>query len=72
MRKLRRLREEAVFAGICSGIAYWLGIPTWLVRVVWGVAFFIYGIGFGIYVILWIFMPTWDKVPTDYKKIAGD
>ena len=72
MRKLRRATEHSMIAGICAGISYWLGIPTWLVRVVWGVALFFYGVGLGIYILLWIFMPTWDRTPNDYKDFAGD
>jgi phage shock protein PspC (stress-responsive transcriptional regulator) len=35
MKKLRRMNEHAMLGGVCSGIAYYLGIETWLVRLIY-------------------------------------
>ena len=72
-RKLRRLKnsEEAMIAGICAGWAYWLSIPTWVVRLIWAVSG-IHGFGVFLYIAMWIFMPEWDEVPKDFKKVVGD
>ena len=56
---------------MCAGFGYWLGIPTWLVRIVWAVLLLAYGIGGILYILLWIFMPAWDQVPEDYEERAG-
>lgn len=32
LSELRLTNERDVFAGVCSGFAYWLGIAPWLVR----------------------------------------
>lgn len=56
---------------MCAGFGYWLGIPTWLVRIVWAVLLLAYGMGGILYILLWIFMPAWDQVPEDYEERAG-
>ena len=55
---------------MCAGFGYWLGIPTWLVRIVWAVLLLAYGMGGILYILLWIFMPAWDQVPEDYEERA--
>jgi len=52
-------------------VGYWLGVPTWLVRLVWTVLVLLYGVGAILYILLWIFMPIWDAVPEDYEQRAG-
>jgi len=71
-RKLRRIFDESWIGGVCAGIAYWLGISVWLVRLVWVCLVIFYGVGIFPYILLWIFMPKWDKTPSDFKKITGD
>jgi phage shock protein PspC (stress-responsive transcriptional regulator) len=69
--RLRRITGEGWIGGVCAGIGYWLGVPTWLVRLVWVVLIFAYGFGVGIYLLLWIFMPRWPDTPPDYAGRAG-
>jgi len=69
--KLRKVKGKGWLGGVCAGIGYWLGIPTWLVRVVWAFLVCVVGVGILIYVLLWIFMPTWEQVPGDYAERAG-
>ncbi|MBI2109300.1 MAG: PspC domain-containing protein [Parcubacteria group bacterium] len=72
-RKLRLVTEEEQWVGgVCGGVAYWLGAPVWLVRLLWASSIIFFGFGVGLYILLWIFMPNWDKMPEDYKKITGD
>ncbi|MCG8474119.1 MAG: PspC domain-containing protein, partial [Cytophagales bacterium] len=59
MRKLKRNRNSKVIAGICAGIAEFLGWDITLVRILYLLlTIFSFGIG-GIiaYVILWMIMP---------------
>ena len=55
---LHRSRHNRMFAGVCGGIADWLGWSPTLVRVLWAVltptTFFAGGI---LYLVLWILMP---------------
>ena len=38
-RKLRKIQLDKWIGGVCAGVAYWIGAPTWFVRFVW---FFIF------------------------------
>jgi phage shock protein C len=56
---LRRVRQGAIIAGVCGGLARWLGWDPTIVRVLYVIAT-IASIGFpGIltYLLLWIIMP---------------
>ena len=71
--KLRRIpadAPEAWIAGVCAGAAYWLGTPVWIVRLFWVIT--LHGPGIVFYILLWIFMPEWEKVPSDFKEVTGD
>jgi phage shock protein PspC (stress-responsive transcriptional regulator) len=69
--KLRRVKGKHMLGGVCAGVGYWLGIPTWLVRLAWALLLLLYGLGGLVYVLLWIFMPVWEQVPADYADRAG-
>jgi len=66
--KLARIIEKGSIAGVCAGIAYWTGTPTWIWRAGFAGAVLLAGFGAGIYIILWVFMPVYDQVPDDYDK----
>lgn len=70
MNQLRRIEDNDWFGGVCAGFAYWLGWPTWLIRLAWGIAILVYGIGLVPYLFFWLFMPKWDKTPADYHEIC--
>ena len=69
--KLRRVKGKHWLGGVCAGVGYWLGIATWLVRLVWAILVLAYGFGLLLYLLLWIFMPVWEQVPQDYEERAG-
>lgn len=73
-RKLRRLRirDGAWLGGVCAGMAYWLGLPMQLIRMVWFLAVLIAGTGILLYIMLWIFLPAWKEKPSDFDEVAGD
>ncbi len=75
-RKLGRIQGRGWLSGVCSGVAYKLGIQAWLVRLFWFITIFPLGralgdSGFWIYILLWIFLPRWDKTPEDYDEVSG-
>ncbi len=55
--KLTRSSTDKVVAGVCGGLADYLEIEPVLVRLAFLVLFLASGIGFPIYIILWIVMP---------------
>ena len=57
-----------MIGGVCAGIAYWLGCPAWMVRLIWVIAIFTFGAGTGIYILLWILVEKTEKTPIDYDK----
>jgi len=72
LKSFRLLPQKEWIGGVCAGISYRLAAPLWLVRLIWGVLFFCYGIGFWPYVALWIFVPNAEKLPADYTERTGD
>ena len=55
-RLTRDVRNKKI-AGVCAGIANYFDIDPTIVRLIWGVAFFVYGIGLIPYLILWFVLP---------------
>lgn len=59
MNELRRTRD-GIIGGVCGGFAKWFGIDQTLVRIIFAILAFGYGIGIGFYIICWILMPEED------------
>jgi phage shock protein PspC (stress-responsive transcriptional regulator) len=59
-RPLRRSRRHRMVAGVCGGIAEWLGWDPTLVRVLYviGSIFSVAFPGILVYIILWIIVPS--------------
>jgi phage shock protein C len=55
--RLTRSSTDKIIAGVCGGLAEYLEIDPVLVRLAFLVLFFASGIGFPIYLILWIVIP---------------
>jgi phage shock protein C len=63
-RPLRRSRRNRIVAGVCGGLAEWLGWPPLLVRVLFvviGALPFLSGIF--VYLVLWLLVPADDGTP---------
>jgi phage shock protein PspC (stress-responsive transcriptional regulator) len=56
-KRLCRSRQNRTLAGVCGGIAEYLGWDPTLVRVAWIVLTLLGGSGILIYLILWLVMP---------------
>ncbi len=61
-KQLMRSGRDKKIAGVCAGVAYYFDIDPTIVRVIWGVLAFCYGVGIVAYIILWIIAP----VASDY------
>lgn len=64
--KFARVVDEGSIAGICSGLAYVTGTPVWCWRTGFVTVVLLGGAGILVYVILWMFMPKYDKTPFDF------
>ena len=58
-RLTRDVRNKKI-AGVCAGVANYFDIDPTIVRLIWGVAFFVYGIGLIPYLILWFVLSEDD------------
>jgi len=63
VRKLRRSTENRLIAGVCGGIAGWLGWDVNVVRILFVVGSFVPIIpGFVVYLILWALVPEQREI----------
>ncbi|NCN52999.1 PspC domain-containing protein [Candidatus Wolfebacteria bacterium] len=69
-KSLKRITPEGGYGGVCSGIAYWLEIPTWVVKLVWIILLVIFPPIIFLYVALAYILPKYDEIPEDYKKVC--
>ncbi len=58
--RLMRSETDKILGGVCGGIAAYLNIDSVLIRLAFVVLLFASGIGFPIYIILWLIMPRDD------------
>ena len=58
MKKLYRSQSDVMIAGVCSGLADYLGVDVTIIRLVFVLLFFTMTGGFWIYLALWIIMPV--------------
>lgn len=56
-RKLMRDPDDRVFGGVCSGLGHYLGMESKWVRLVMVLLAVFGGVGFPLYIVLWIVMP---------------
>jgi phage shock protein C len=57
-KKLHRSSSNKMIAGVCAGLAEYFGMDVSLMRIIWAIAFFAFGTGFLLYIILWIVLPV--------------
>ncbi len=72
LRKVDALSKHSWLGGVCAGIAYWISLPVWVVRLIWFLFIWLYGTGAIAYILLCIFLPTWSELPDDFYKVTGD
>ena len=49
--------SDGIIGGVCGGVANYFNIDPTIVRVAWGIATFVYGIGLLTYVLIWVVAP---------------
>ncbi len=71
-KKLYRSRKEKILGGVCGGLAEYLEIDVSIIRVVYLLLLFS-GIGFIIYIIMWIVVPykPYSKV-NDVEYVSSE
>jgi phage shock protein C len=56
-KRLLRIRQGRLVAGVCTGLADYFGIDVNLVRLAFGVLTVFYGLGILLYLIAWAILP---------------
>lgn len=57
-QRMARPHEGRLLGGVCVGIAEWLGIHVWLVRLAFVVLGLANGLGIVLYALAWLLLPT--------------
>jgi phage shock protein C len=70
--RLARSETDRMVAGVCGGIATYLGVDSALVRLAFVVLLFASGIGFPIYLILWVIMPSQSAVTRPGNEVIQE
>lgn len=70
-RRLYRDTDDAVIAGVASGLAQYFGIDPVIVRLIFVVSVFFNGFGILAYIILWLVVPA-AKTTTDKYAMRGE
>src|SRR5882672_1527152 len=69
-RRLYRDANDKFIAGVCSGIASYLNTDPTIVRILFAIITFGgFGLGFLIYILLWMFLPTSDVERYSGKRL---
>jgi phage shock protein PspC (stress-responsive transcriptional regulator) len=70
--------QHGLLGGVCAAIAYQIGIPIWVVRLLVFLALFTHffpgAVGdyvLGTYLLLWIFVPNYETDPEDFDEVTG-
>jgi phage shock protein PspC (stress-responsive transcriptional regulator) len=70
-KKLYRDEDDNVLGGVCSGIAHYFGVDRIWFRIAFLIAFFGYGTGLLLYLILWIIIPA-AKTTAEKLEMKGE
>lgn len=57
MKRLYKSSKDKKFAGVCGGVAEYFNIDSVIIRGIFAILFFVYGVGFLPYIVLAIVMP---------------
>jgi phage shock protein C len=71
-KKLYRDEYHKVFGGVCSGLAEYFEMDVTVMRLLFAFTFFIMGVGFGTYIILWIVLPKKGYMYNSYNNPTVD
>jgi phage shock protein PspC (stress-responsive transcriptional regulator) len=60
-RRLVRATRDRWIGGVAGGLARYFDLDPTLIRVLFLIAFFGFGTGFLVYLVLWLLMPATDR-----------
>jgi phage shock protein PspC (stress-responsive transcriptional regulator) len=68
LNQLTKSATDKKVGGICGGLGGSTAVPSWCWRILFVASSVIYGFGIGLYILLWIFMPS--AKPESEKKLS--
>ena len=68
-KSLYRQHPEKILGGVCVGLANYVGMNVWLMRVIWVLFSLLFCIGIVAYLILWAALPDWPKAKIEKEQI---
>ncbi len=71
LKQFKRIEDRSMVGGVCAGLAYRLGVATWLVRLLFFLSIWFFAVGLWAYLALWLFVPAAEKTPEDYAERTG-
>ena len=60
-KRLERILSDRVLGGVCSGLGRYFNLDPTIVRLFFCIAFFVFGTGLLLYLILWLAMPAYEE-----------
>jgi phage shock protein PspC (stress-responsive transcriptional regulator) len=69
-RRIYRDPDDRIIGGVCSGLGAYVGLDPVIVRILF-ILFLIFGIGFLVYIILWIVVPE-ARTTAQKLEMRGD
>jgi phage shock protein C len=57
-KQLFRSKKNKVFGGVCGGIGEFINIDPVIIRLIWLVLFFMFGVGLLVYLFSWLIIPS--------------
>lgn len=70
LKAYKNLPDAGIAMGVCAGLSYRLGVPTWIVRLVFLIAVLGYGVGLVAYLLVGWLAPD-AATPKDYARRTG-
>ena len=71
MKRLYRSESDMIIAGVCGGLADYIGIDPTIIRLLFLLFFFVGLGGFWLYIILWIIMPLEPNQPLSSVEVKS-
>jgi len=69
-RRLHRSANDRKIGGVCGGVAEFLEADPTIIRLIWAISFFVFGIGGILYLLLWFILPL-DRPQPAGMQTAG-
>lgn len=71
MKKLYRSRSDKMIAGVCGGLADYVGIDPTLIRLAFLIFFLVGSAGFWLYLVCWIVIPLEPETPLNSVEVKS-